>query len=86
MGCVKAKVTFQMDSSGSWQYRPEVEVDPNTSVRMYKRFKYFIKPAGVEALKKAVLPSDDFMRGAGQIEVLAELKKAAEAKTEKSSG
>jgi len=75
----KVRISFQ-PIGGTLMYRPETEIDPNLGVKRYRRFVYHITPEGVEALKRAVLPTDDFMRGAGQIEVLAELRKAAEAK------
>ena len=78
VSCEKAKVSFQQDASGSWQYRPEVETDPRTSVRKYKRFLYFITESGKNKLIETVRPNDGFVKL--DLNALIELKYMAKAK------
>lgn len=78
IACNKVGVLFQPDAEGSWSFRPETAYDPRIGARRYKRFCYHITPAGADALRREVRPSDDFVKT--DLGALVELKKIVEDK------
>jgi hypothetical protein len=60
--CTKARISFQPDSEGILQYRPETELDANLGTKRYRRFVYWITLDGIETLHCELLPSDEFVQ------------------------
>jgi DNA-binding PadR family transcriptional regulator len=71
---------MQYDAEGVLGYRPVAELDPNLGVVKRRKFTYWLTPEGREALRREVKPTDDFVRAIPSLDVLAELKKAVEAR------
>lgn len=60
--CTRAGIAMQPDSEGVLQYRPETELDPNLGIKRYRKFVYWITRGGIEALRRELKPTDDFIR------------------------
>jgi hypothetical protein len=78
--CNRVPITMQYDAEGVLGYRPATELDPNLGVVKRRKFTYWLTPEGIEALRREVKPTDDFVRAIPNLDILEELKKAVEAR------